>query len=50
MGDEPTGALNSRSAVEIMSILSEINRQETTIMLVTNDIKVAAKTGRYYIW
>jgi putative ABC transport system ATP-binding protein len=45
-GDEPTGALDSRSAAEIMSILAEINANGTTVMLVTHDIKVAAKTDR----
>lgn len=45
-GDEPTGALNSTTANEIMALLAEIHRSGTTIMLVTHDIKVAAKTGR----
>ncbi|MFB9278101.1 ABC transporter ATP-binding protein [Cohnella cellulosilytica] len=45
-GDEPTGALNSRSAGEIMDLLAEINREGTTILLVTHDVKVAAKTDR----
>jgi len=45
-GDEPTGALDSRSAVEIMSILAEINKKGTTVMLVTHDVKVAARTER----
>ena len=45
-GDEPTGALNSRSANEIMDLLAEIHRSGTTIVLVTHDIKVAAKTER----
>lgn len=45
-GDEPTGALDSKSAAEIMSILAEINKKGTTIMLVTHDVKVAAKTER----
>jgi putative ABC transport system ATP-binding protein len=45
-GDEPTGALDSKSAAEIMLILAEINKQGTTIMLVTHDVKVAAKTER----
>jgi len=45
-GDEPTGALNSTSANEIMSLLAGIHRTGTTIMLVTHDVKVAAKTGR----
>ncbi|OIJ21520.1 ABC transporter ATP-binding protein [Anaerobacillus alkalidiazotrophicus] len=45
-GDEPTGALNSKAAGEIMDILANINDSGTTILLVTHDIKVAAKTER----
>lgn len=45
-GDEPTGALNSKSAGEIMEMLAEINQAGTTILLVTHDVKVAAKTER----
>ena len=45
-GDEPTGALNSKSSDEIMSILSDINKEGTAIMLVTHDAKVAARTER----
>ena len=45
-GDEPTGALNSTSANEIMALLADIHRTGTTIMLVTHDVRVAAKTER----
>ena len=45
-GDEPTGALNSTSAKEIMDLLADINGSGTTIMLVTHDVRVAAKTER----
>lgn len=45
-GDEPTGALNSASANEIMRLLAEIHRSGTTILLVTHDAQVAAKTER----
>lgn len=45
-GDEPTGALNSTSAQEIMDIFSEINGEGTAVMLVTHDAKVAARTQR----
>ncbi len=45
-GDEPTGALNSKAADDIMDILSEINSGGTTIMLVTHDARVAARAGR----
>lgn len=45
-GDEPTGALNSTSAHEIMDLLGEIHRTGTTILLVTHDARVAARTER----
>lgn len=45
-GDEPTGALNSTAANEIMRLLAEIHRNGTAILLVTHDVKVAAKTER----
>jgi putative ABC transport system ATP-binding protein len=45
-GDEPTGALNSKAAGEIMDLLAEINQSGTTIMLVTHDVRVAARTER----
>ena len=45
-GDEPTGALNSKAAGEIMDLLTEINKSGTTIMLVSHDVKVAARTER----
>jgi putative ABC transport system ATP-binding protein len=45
-GDEPTGALNSKATGEVMDILAEINNDGTTIMLVTHDAKVAAKSER----
>ncbi len=45
-GDEPTGALNSKSAQEIMQIFSEINGDGTTVILVTHDATVAAWSQR----
>ena len=45
-GDEPTGALNSKAAGEIMDLLANINRSGTTILLVTHNAKVAARTER----
>jgi putative ABC transport system ATP-binding protein len=45
-GDEPTGALNSKAAGEIMDLLADINRSGTTILLVTHNVKVAARTER----
>lgn len=45
-GDEPTGALNSKATNEVMDILADINHSGTTILLVTHDAKVAARTER----
>jgi putative ABC transport system ATP-binding protein len=45
-GDEPTGALNSKTSQEIMEIFSELNREGITIMFVTHDATVAAQTER----
>lgn len=44
--DEPTGALNRSSSDEVMEELTKINSEGTTIMLVTHDVKVAAKCTR----
>ena len=45
-GDEPTGALDSTAAAEIMDILAELNADGMTLMLVTHDPRVAARTDR----
>ncbi|MDO5026921.1 MAG: ABC transporter ATP-binding protein [Tissierellia bacterium] len=45
-GDEPTGALNSKNTDEIIKLLSQINSQGTTIMLVSHDPKVAKNSHR----
>ena len=44
--DEPTGALNRASSNEVMEELVKLNSEGTTIMLVTHDVKVAAKCTR----
>lgn len=44
--DEPTGALNRSASDEVMEELIKLNTENTTIMLVTHDIKVAAKCTR----
>lgn len=44
--DEPTGALNQQNSKEVMKELNHINREGTTVMLVTHDMKVAAKSDR----
>ena len=44
--DEPTGALNQQNSREVMKELNRINQEGTTIMLVTHDMKVAAKCDK----
>lgn len=44
--DEPTGALNQQNSREVMRELNRINGEGTTVMLVTHDSKVAAKSDR----
>lgn len=45
-GDEPTGALNSKAADDIMELMADINADGTVIMLVTHDTRVAARAER----
>lgn len=45
-GDEPTGALNSSSGTDVLDILTEINRNGQSIVMVTHDIKAAARGSR----
>lgn len=44
--DEPTGALNKSAAVEVMEEFIKLNREGTTILLVTHDSKVASRCSR----
>lgn len=44
--DEPTGALNRASSDEVMEELTKLNYDGTTMMLVTHDVKVAARCTR----
>ncbi len=40
--DEPTGSLNSKTSEQVMEQFISINRQQTTILMVTHNVKVAA--------
>ncbi|MBP5771510.1 MAG: ABC transporter ATP-binding protein [Bacteroidaceae bacterium] len=47
LADEPTGALDSKTGVEVMELLKRLNREEEiTMIIVTHDPGVAAQTNR----
>jgi putative ABC transport system ATP-binding protein len=46
LADEPTGALDSRTSVEIMALLQQLNRNGMTIVLVTHEHDVAEYATR----
>ncbi|HET9624145.1 MAG TPA: ABC transporter ATP-binding protein [Kofleriaceae bacterium] len=46
LADEPTGALDSETSKQIMNLLSEIHRSGITVIVVTHDPEVAARTQR----
>ncbi|MDO5080863.1 ABC transporter ATP-binding protein [Buchananella hordeovulneris] len=48
-GDEPTGALNSATAAQILTELEAIHAAGTTMVLVTHDPQVAARAARVLV-
>ncbi|MFS8056699.1 MacB family efflux pump subunit [Rhizobium sp. BR 317] len=46
LADEPTGALDQQSGEEVLGILSELHAEGHTIVIVTHDMKVAARAQR----
>ena len=47
--DEPTGALNSATALQILDLLGEVHASGTTLVMVTHDAQVAARADRVLV-
>ena len=46
MADEPTGALDSRTGLEVLDFLRQLNREGSTVILITHDNGIAATARR----
>ena len=46
LADEPTGALDSKTSIEIMDTLQKLNEQGQTIIVITHDAQVAKRANR----
>lgn len=46
LADEPTGALDSQSSSDLLSVFSEMNRRGQTILMVTHSVDAASHAGR----
>ncbi|HBB34181.1 MAG TPA: macrolide ABC transporter ATP-binding protein [Cyanobacteria bacterium UBA8803] len=46
LADEPTGALDTKTSQDVMNLLTELNEQGITIVIVTHEPDIAAQTKR----
>ncbi len=46
LADEPTGALDTRTSLEVMVVLQSLNRRGITLLVVTHEPEIAAFAGR----
>ncbi|HEY53630.1 MAG TPA: ABC transporter ATP-binding protein [Caldilineae bacterium] len=49
LADEPTGALDTQTGIEVMEIFERLNRQGITVVMVTHETEVAERAKRT-IW
>lgn len=46
LADEPTGALDSSTSLEVMDMLTQLNKEGNTVIIVTHEPEIAARTHR----
>ena len=46
LADEPTGALDSKSSDELLSLFADVNRMGQTVLMVTHSARAASRSGR----
>ena len=46
LADEPTGALDSKAAQELLRLFSSVNHDGQTILMVTHSVKAASSANR----
>ncbi len=46
LADEPTGNLDTRSADGVLALLRRLNREGTTLILVSHNVRLAAEADR----
>ena len=46
LADEPTGALDSKTGIEVLEFLQQLNEEGNTVVLITHDLSIAQKAKR----
>ncbi len=46
LADEPTGALDTATGIEVLALFKQLNRDGLTLVMVTHDLEVAAQARR----
>lgn len=49
LADEPTGALDSKAAKELLKLFTSLNQDGQTILMVTHSVKAASTAGGFYL-